>query len=254
MVEGEQMSAQLLAAIGGVRRGRAAADRLCSSLTHALDVDGAAVTVDTAPDGVVGKCLGVSGPLSDELVELQFMLGEGPSLVAVKSFAAVLAADLHGRTAAEWPNFAGAASALGVGALFVFPVAVGGLPMGTLSLYRQRPGPLGVAALAGAYFAAELAVLPILDVAGMDMKLATEDGSSAEWAELTALTRSEVYQAAGVLIAQLGVTATEALVRLRAHAFAHGKTTSQTAYDILEHRVHLGNDGTGRPAAPEEEQ
>lgn len=253
MVEGEQISAQLLAAIGGVRRGRAAADRLCWSLTHALGVDGAAVTVDTAADGAVGKSLGGSGPLSDELVELQFMLGEGPSLVAVKSFTAVLAADLHGRAAAEWPNFAGAASALGVGALFVFPVAVGGLPVGTLSLHRHRPGPLGVAALAGAYFAAELAVLPILDVAGMDMELATEDGSSAEWAELTALTRSEVYQAAGVLIAQLGVTATEALVRLRAHAFAHGKTTSQTAYDILEHRAQLG-DGTDRPAEPEDQQ
>ena len=254
MGEGEHITSQLLAAVSGVRRGRAAADRLSWSLTQTLGVDGAAVTVDTGADDVVGKCLGRSGPLSDELIELQFMLGEGPSLVAVKSFAAVLAADLYGRAAADWPNFAGAASALGVGAIFVFPVAVGGLPMGTLSLYRYRPGALGVADLAGAYFAAELAVLPILDVAGLDMNLASEDGSSAEWAELTALTRSEVYQAAGVLIAQLGVSATEALVRLRGHAFAHGKTTSQTAYDILEHRAHLENDGTGRPAQSEEQQ
>lgn len=246
---GDQIAEHLLAAIGGAVRGRAAADRLCSSLMQSLHVDGTAVTVD-AEVGVVGKSMGGSGRLSDELIELQFMLGEGPSVTAVKSFAAVLAADLHSADAAAWPNFAAAASALGVGAVFAFPVALGGLPMGALFLYRNRPGALSVAELTGAYFAAELAALPILDVAGLH--LAVDDDSSAGWGELTALTRSEIYQAAGVLIAQLGVSPTEALVRLRGHAFRHGKTTSETAFDILEHRVHLGDDGTARPADPED--
>ena len=250
MSGGDQVSDQLLAAMDGVRRGRAAADRLCGSLTQSLHVDGTAVTVDAA-DGVVGRLMGGSGPLSDELIELQFMLGEGPSITAVKKSQAVLAADLHGAEAADWPTFASAASAFGVGAAFAFPVTVAGLPMGALFLYRHEPGPLSVAALAGAYFAAELAALPILDVAGLDLDSAVNDDTSVGWAELTALTRSEVFQAAGALIAQLGVSPTEALVRLRGHAFAHGQTTSQTAYDILERRLRLGNDATGDLAEPE---
>ncbi|MDQ2740630.1 MAG: ANTAR domain-containing protein, partial [Actinomycetota bacterium] len=89
--------------------------------------------------------------------------------------------------------------------------------------------------------------------AGLDLDMAVEDDSSAAWEELTALTRSEVYQAAGVLIAQLGVSPTEALVRLRGYAFTHGRTTSEAAYDILEHRVRLADDGSGRRTAVEED-
>ncbi|MGI8591735.1 MAG: ANTAR domain-containing protein [Nakamurella sp.] len=252
MVDADQIPEHLIAAIGGVRRGRPVADQLCASLVQSLNVDGAALTISAA-DGVVGSSMGASGPLSRELIDLEFMLGEGPSLQAVNSSAPVMAADLHGVAAASWFNFAGAASNLGVGAIFALPVAVAGLPMGALLLYRDRPGPLSGAALTGAYFAAELAALPILDVAGLDLDVAVEDDSSAAWEELTALTRSEVYQAAGVLIAQLGVSPTEALVRLRGYAFAHGRTTSEAAYDILEHRVRLADDGTGRRTAVEED-
>lgn len=239
MGETDRVREHLTAAIGGVRRGRAVADGLCTALVGSLNVDGAALAI-SVNDGQISRSLGTSGPLSSELIELQFMLGEGPCLEAATSLIAVMATNLSGAWAAQWPTFAGAASRLDVGAVFALPVAVAKFPIGALFLHRHRPGQLTDAELTGAFFAAELAALPILDVMRMDLQLAVEDDTSPAWDELASLTRSEVYQAAGVLIAQLGVSPTEALVRLRAHAFAYGKSTSQAAYDILEHRVRLG--------------
>ena len=54
--------------------------------------------------------------------------------------------------------------------------------------------------------------------------------------------RIEVSQATGVLVAQLGVEPAEALVRLRAHAFATGRTATDVTRDILDGRLTLESD------------
>jgi len=61
-----------------------------------------------------------------------------------------------------------------------------------------------------------------------------------------------VYQATGILIAQLDVDAPEALARLRAHAVATGATASEVAREILDQGLELerddqhGTEGTRR--------
>jgi AmiR/NasT family two-component response regulator len=55
----------------------------------------------------------------------------------------------------------------------------------------------------------------------------------------------EVYQATGMLISHLDVDATEALVRLRAHAIATNQTASQVAVAIIERRLVLDRDDPG---------
>ncbi|MEU7162435.1 ANTAR domain-containing protein [Streptomyces chrestomyceticus] len=45
--------------------------------------------------------------------------------------------------------------------------------------------------------------------------------------------RAEVHQATGVLSVQLGVPLAEALARLRAQAYAAGRSLSETARDIV---------------------
>lgn len=54
------------------------------------------------------------------------------------------------------------------------------------------------------------------------------------------MSRAEVGQATGMLIAQLGVEPPEPLLRLRAHAYATGRSASDVACDILERRLRLG--------------
>ena len=75
-----------------------------------------------------------------------------------------------------------------------------------------------------------------------DLQAAADDPSSNAWAELSILSRAEVGQATGMLVAQLGVEPTEALVRLRAHAYATNRSATDVARDILDRRLRLEAD------------
>ena len=229
----------MIASISGSGRGAAGADRLCDACVEWLHVDGAALSV--VYDGSLSRALGSSGPVSRELIEMQFALGEGPC-VDVADASLATTGFLFGPDAARWPAFARDASQLGVRVLFVLPVSVVGTAIGTLCLHRDRAEPFDAAATDSCFLAAELAAMPLLDLIAIDLNTPIDDDRSNAWEGLAALTRSEVYQAAGVLMVQLDLSPAEAMVRLRGHAFAYGKTPSEVAYDILEHDLHLDND------------
>ena len=237
MVDGDEVRAGLTAAVVGPGGGGAAADRLCAAGVDLLAVDGASLALVS---GGAFYSVGLAGAGISAVDELQFTLGEGPCLDAVNSSAPVLVAELNDTH--RWPAFAAAASQLGVRAVFALPVTVAGFPVGVLTLCRHRPGRLTRVTATGAFLAVELAVLPLLDVMGTDMRSAVDEVGSPAWDELGSMMRSEVYQATGVLIAQLGVPPAEAMVRLRAHAFATGATLSDVAYRILDHDLYLDDD------------
>ena len=100
----------------------------------------------------------------------------------------------------------------------------------------------GAEKLAGALVAAELAQMPLLDLLAEDLQAAVADPDSGSWAELNTLSRAEVSQATGMLVAQLEVEPGEALLRLRAHAFATGRSATDVACDILDRRLRLQAD------------
>lgn len=238
MDDDERVRAGLTATLTGPG-GRAAADRLCAGCVDLLTVDGAVLAIVSGGDFY---SVGSSGHGVAALAGLQFTYGEGPGLEAVESCVPVLVADLAGPGTRRWPVYAHAAAGWGVRSVFALPVTVAGFPVGVLTLYRRTPGRLTGGVLIGAFLAAELAVLPLLDLIGTDMHAAVNDVGSSAWEELGAMMKSEVYQAAGVVIAQLGVPPAEAMVRLRAHAFVTGLSISDVAYQILDHRLHLGDD------------
>jgi hypothetical protein len=126
--------------------------------------------------------------------------------------------------------------------VFAMPVLVAGEHVGALDFFRAQPGDLEDQYLAGAIVAAELAGIPMLDLLEADLLAAVNDPDSNAWAELHGLSRAEVSQATGVLVAQLGVEPAEALVRLRAYAYATGRTSTDVARDILERRLTLEAD------------
>ncbi len=82
----------------------------------------------------------------------------------------------------------------------------------------------------------------MLDLLDADLLAAVNDPGSNAWAELHDLSRAEVSQATGMLVAQLGVEPAEALVRLRAHAYATGRSSTDVARDILDRRLKLEAD------------
>jgi hypothetical protein len=82
--------------------------------------------------------------------------------------------------------------------------------------------------------------------ADVDWEAESVAQGSDGWSELASLQRVEVYQATGMLIGQLDIDATEALARLRAYAFAVGRTASEVAWDIVERRLVLDDDARWR--------
>jgi hypothetical protein len=230
---------QLLAAVDG-RRGVEAADRLCEACVSLFDIDAAAISL--VFDGASSGTLGSSGAPARTYDELQFTLGEGPCLDSVALRSPVLVADLADLDDSRWPIYGPALLSHQIRGVFAMPVVVAGEHVGALDFFCVQPGDLKGESFAGAIVAAELAGIPMLDLLDADLLAAVNDPGSNAWAELHALSRAEVSQATGMLVAQLGVEPAEALVRLRAHAYATGRSSTDVARDILDRRLKLEAD------------
>ena len=205
-----------------------------------FDVDAAAISL--VFDGANAGTLGSSDASARVYDELQFTLGEGPCLESVARRAPVLALDLGDIADVRWPAYGPAMLAYDIRSVFAMPVVVAGEYVGALDLFRDTPGRLNGEQFAAAVVAAELAGIPLLDLMDGDMQAAAGDPGSNAWAELNSLSRAEVSQATGMLVAQLGIEPTAALVRLRAHAYATGRTATDVARDILDRRLTLDAD------------
>lgn len=262
MIGDERLRAELGAAVNGVDSAQLAADRLCEACVGLLDVDGASISLTLG--GTNRGTFGASGALSRQLDELQFTFGQGPCLDAVHSGVPVLVADLDDPAEDRWPAFTDAVLQAGVSAVFALPVSLATSRVGALDLFRHRRGRLDDRALAGGLLAAELAALPLLDLlAGRGGPAAGQPGQPGReaavgddpdedgWTQLASLDRVEVYQATGMLMGALGVDQTEALVRLRAYAYARDTTAAQVATSIVERRLLLTTPDWQDPPPPE---
>ncbi len=205
-----------------------------------MDIDAAAISL--VFDGTNSGTLGASSPPARIYDELQFLLGEGPCLESVARRAPVSVADLADTGDLRWPVYAPAMLDLDVHGVCAMPVVVAGEYVGALDLFRNRPGSLVGEEFSLAVVAAELAGIPLLDLFDADMTAAAGDPDSDAWAELNALSRAEVSQATGMLVAQLEIEPAEALVRLRAHAYSSGRSATDVALDILDRRLRLEAD------------
>jgi hypothetical protein len=216
---------------------------VCTVAVSLAQVTGAWVTA--ASDGGPDFVMHVTDPVSEQLTELQLMLGEGPCHEALASMAPVLAADLDDdESGRRWPAFTPAACKLGAGALFAFPLMMGAIRAGMMGLYRSSPGPLA-ARFGDCLALADTAAVLLLDGLGHDAD-GTADGDGAgpdgQSPDL-ALHRAEIDQATGMLTVQLGgVTAAEGLARLRAYAYAQDRRLGDVARDIVLRRLRLHPD------------
>lgn len=215
---------------------------LCAPFVEQLPVTGAAVTMfgGTSAETLVSA----SDELAARLDELQFDLGEGPRWEALRTRLPVLIPDVHSHPY-SWPVFNKALLDTNVAAIFVFPLTLGALDLGAVELHHTKPGGLSykdhttAAVLAGR--TAWHLLRRILSANSPDTDPAVDN-------EL--MSRREIHQATGMVLAQAGTNAAEALLLLRAHAFAHGIPLRQAADEVL--RGHLSftqeNEGGGDAA------
>jgi hypothetical protein len=231
----DRIRSALSAALHDGASGLAAANRLCEACVELLDLDGAAISL--IDGGASRGTFGSSGELSRQLDEFQFTFGEGPCLDAVALRRPVLVADLRAAQPQRWPAFSGKVLEAGIRGVFALPVEVGSRPVGALDLFRIEARPLTRDDLSSVLWAAELAGGPLTYLMRADVEELARVDADNSWDELASLQRVEVYQATGMLIIQLDVDAAEALVRLRAYAFANNMTASEVARAIIERRL-----------------
>ena len=121
-------------------------------------------------------------------------------------------------------------------AVFAFPLQIGTARAGALDIYRNGPGTLDQAALTQAETFADIAMGLLLDTQ-------TANGVDAGADLDNALAhRLEVYQAQGMVMVDLGVSLDEAMARLRAHAYAHNRSLTDVARDIVGGSLRLSKD------------
>ncbi len=228
--------AEILSVIAHDRGGQGTLPaRLCSACLSALPVTGVGVALMTAagPSGVI---LAATDARAQQLEELQFTLGEGPCVEASGGGRPVLEPDLAAAGSPRWPRFGAAVLDAGVHAVFAFPLRVGAIRVGVLDLYRDAPGPLTGSDLAEALAFADSATVVVLHLQdrGEDAALTGPIDSTAE-----------VHQATGMITIQLGIGLAEALLRLRAHAYASGRTVSSIAADVVSRRMSFDDSEPG---------
>jgi transcriptional regulator with GAF, ATPase, and Fis domain len=218
-----------------VHRQNGAADY--DSVAHAIclacvevvgPADAAAVTLRA--DRQVEDTVASSAEWATRLEELQFTVGEGPALDAMTRGGPVLVDNLENETA-RWPAFVDGALEHGAAAAFAFPLQLGAIRLGILSLYGRRAASLDSDGLADAAVLADLATLSI-----------QERASAHKRAELLGLSPPagsyhDVHLATGMLAALLEVSIDDAFARLRAYAYGANRPLLEVADDVLNRRI-----------------
>ncbi|MGW6271212.1 ANTAR domain-containing protein [Streptomyces sp. NPDC055060] len=211
-----------LHAVAG-EEGRRAWAKACAD---ALGLGGVAVSLGQ-------ELVWFSDAASARLEDLQFVLGQGPGLLMQGEATLRELPDLERLLDRQWPQYAAEAEELGVAALFVWPVHIGTVQIGTMTGYRRTAGPLTQEQAAEGWLVADALAQHVLN----HWPTGNGNGNGPGHVGAVDLHRAEVHQATGVLSERLGVSPAEALDRLRARAFASGLPLVDAAHALIRQEL-----------------
>jgi len=205
--------------------------RLCHACRDLAEADGAAITVAyTSPDRVT---LCATDAVASRLEDLQDIIGEGPGRTAAVT-GQIEVCPIPNPDPGPWAQFSKAAEGIVRNAtIHAVPMVPGDAIFGVLTLYRSRPPPaqLGLDAPALLKLAAAAGAALVRDPASVDDELVGGPWSS----------RSQIHQATGMVVAQLGVGVEDALAVLRAHAYAGDTTLAVIAASVVDRTLRFTN-------------
>jgi hypothetical protein len=207
-------------------------DRLCAVCPRILGVNGAGIMLMSGD--IPRGSLATTDEVSQLIEELQYTLGEGPCVDAHEQGTVVAEPDLADPVARRWFAFTPPVLRAGVRAVFGFPLRIGTVRLGALDIYRDRSGPLSREQHADALVLTDMAARSVL---------AAQAGASADKVAEELAAGGDfhfaVHNAAGMLSVQLRISVTDALIRLRAHAFAHDRLLTDVAQDVVDRKLRL---------------
>lgn len=193
---------------------------------------GLATTGGAAPGAVVA-----SGALAGKLEDLQATLGTGPGVDAHRHGVPTYASDLGSAAGERWTGFTAPALEAGVRAVFSFPLRLGAIRIGALTVYRTQPGPLSLGSFSDALLIAEVITRAVLATQAKLPKavVATALNDAAPY-------DARVHQASGMVSAQRGTGIAEALAHMHARAFADGVSLDAVAAAVVARRLRLDDE------------
>ena len=227
------MHSVLLAGLARDRQdGTGFGTRLSEACVDVVGVTGAGIMLMIDEHNLAS--LANSDRVSGVVEELQFTFGEGPCVDAYRTGRPVLERDLAHPVMLRWPAFSAAALDAGVLAIFGFPLQIGAVRLGALDLYCDHPGDLDRDQLSDALVLADAVTHELLAV-----QASAEPGVLGAGLEDVTNLRVAVHQASGMVSVQLNIPIGDALVRLRAYAYAEGRPINDVARDVVARRLRL---------------
>jgi diguanylate cyclase (GGDEF)-like protein len=146
-------------------------DHLVDRIVDILPISSAGVTLIS--EGSSPRYIAASDDDARRFERLQTELDEGPCLLAYHSGVAIAVPDLAVDN--RFGRFAPAASAVGLGAVFTFPLNQADERFGALDLYRAEPGELSPEAMTTAQTLADVVAAYLLNAESRDRALAMSD-------------------------------------------------------------------------------
>ncbi|MGW0654510.1 ANTAR domain-containing protein [Streptomyces umbrinus] len=223
----------------------------------ALGAEGVALSL-LVGNGRMAEPLWCHPEVSARFEELQFTLGEGPGPDAVRTGSPVMEPDLDRVRPDRWPALLPPARDLGVHGVCCFPLGIGAIRVGVLTVLCDGDRTMSVQQSADATALAAALTGALLNGDGRGQRGEDgngdrdgnrdrdESGNGGPMLGLfldrpTGLHRAAVHQATGMISVQLGVTMEEALLRLRAHAYGSERPLGEVADDVVARRLRFNN-------------
>lgn len=222
-----QVLARLAQAIAAAPAGSSLALRMCLACVDILGVDGGSFTLSYADPERLTLCN--TDERAAELEDLQEVIGEGPSFAAYAE-RSIVTMMVSGVMDPRWPQLSQALGQQLTGiAIYAIPMAPAPQTMGVATFHQRRPRALLVDDSVGQLLIDAVAVALTKDPEVLDDDRYAKAGS---WH-----SRARIHQATGMVMAQLHLTAADALALIRAHAYAHRLTLADVGDDIISRRL-----------------
>lgn len=232
LAERGRLLSELAATLARLPTERPQTWRLGEAMRRMLDADGVAITVNYLSDGRTTIC--VSDEVAGDLESLQEIVGEGPGYDAARTDAVVVA-DLGGETVEQrWPMLARAIDEkYGPLSMHAIPLHADRTMTGVATLYTRLSKPLAEPLGRVAFLANTVGAALLVDASNQDDE---QPHPGEGWS-----ARSVVHQATGMVMAQVRITAEDALALLRGHAYAMGTDINEVATQVVNRKINFSN-------------
>jgi hypothetical protein len=207
--------------------------RLCRTFAAAAEADGAAITLGSS--AVDRSVLSSTGLLAERVEDAQVVAQEGPSIEAFEGRVIVGFVD-DADQRRRWPLLHAMLTEAGPAPfLKAYPISPVGTPLGVVSVHRSGGARTDdLSDEDGQVLANAIGVI-------LARHLPDASASDDNWS-----TRDRLAQATGMVMAQLGVVADDALALLRAQAFSRGLSLGEISGMVVSKELRFDVEDEGR--------